>query len=324
MDSQARRDVDISLANYTSLIQSRLAAMKKVAAMLGPLNSRYQRAEKDEAQAAQDLNDKKNDVGGRPVQIQIENRFLFWGISILVAIAEVFANKELFDMMFLGSAAKSFIVATVLSVTLFVLAHTAGTSARQLWSDSTQSWVPSRIFLCIITIIPVLLSVVVLMIVRAYFETNSDTSITGGDIFGGLTEKAQSDGLLTMVYQAFQSVEALGLGLFNLICLIGAFLIGFMSHDSDIHYDKSYRIHSKTKIALEHMQKRYDKALNKAYNSYSKRIDLAKQSYVSAKAKNGEQVGSELPEDNFSRDRHLIEQETLSMKGTVQSLKVVS
>ena len=69
MDSQARRDVDISLANYTSLIQNRLSAMKKVAAMLGPLNARYQRLERDVEVAAQNLSDKKNDVGGRPIQI---------------------------------------------------------------------------------------------------------------------------------------------------------------------------------------------------------------------------------------------------------------
>lgn len=323
-NDQDRRDLEISLANYRNLLENRIAAMRKISSMAGPHNPRYQRAELAVELTSQDLSDKKNDVGGRPPHIQLENSLIFWSISILVAIAEVLANKELFDMMFMGSAAKSLLVATVLSVSLFILAHTAGASTRQIWSDSVQRWVPSKIFLAFVTTSTVLLSVLILMIIRAYFSEASDTSLTGGNLFGGLADKAQNAGLLGMTMQAFNSIEALGLGIFNLVCLIGAFLIGFLSHDSDVHYDKSYRNLTKAKRALEVVERKYDAELNSIYRAYAKRIELAKQSYVNAKAKTGEQVGTELPEDNFASDRHTIEQEHVKLKGTVKTLKAVS
>jgi hypothetical protein len=298
--------------------------MRKVSSMVGPHNPRYQRAELAVESASQDLSDKKNDVGGRPPLIQIENSLIFWSISVLVLIAEVFANKELFDMMFMSSAAKSLLVAAVLSVLLLILAHTSGASTRQIWSDSVQRWVPSKIFLAIVSTSTVLLSVLILMIIRAYFSDASDTTLTGGNLFGGLADKAQNDGLLGMTTRAFNSIEALGLGIFNLVCLIGAFLIGFLSHDADVNYDKSYRNLTKAKNALEAVERKYDAELNRLYKSYSKRLELAKLSYVSAKAKAGEQAGSELPEDNFASDRHTIEQDHVRLKGTVKNLKVVS
>jgi hypothetical protein len=313
MNSRALSDLHISKGNFENHLSARRAAIHKIAAMQGPLNGNYIALERQLSKADGELEDRKNSVGGRPVHVYFENKLFFWVIALVVAFAEVLANKELFDMIFLGTALKSLFVALVLSVALVSIAHWSGFSWRQIKSESEQKWVFGSLFIGFLTLIMLVITILGLMIVRAYFVTANVSTGGLGDIFGNISEQVRQLGLWGLITQAFSSIEAIALGLFNLMCVVVAWIIGFLSHDSDINYDKCFITVKKLEKKLNAKKQIYESELEKIYGQYQKKIGLARQAFMTAKSHLGSQVDVELDDDNFAADRRVVELQALEL-----------
>jgi hypothetical protein len=142
----ALSDLHQARGTFEGLLEARLAALKKSAATMGPLSQSYLDNEAHLGTATRGLAAARNYVGGRPHDIKVTSRTIFWIVATVVAIAEISVNKVLFDMILQQSAALSFIAALVVSVGLVAIAHWSGFCWRQIWSDTDQKFIANRFF----------------------------------------------------------------------------------------------------------------------------------------------------------------------------------
>lgn len=239
-------------------------------------------------------------VGGRPADIKQISQMWFWSGIALIGIAEIAANKILFDMLFLGSAAKSIIIALMLAGVLVFVAHFAGSRLRQVWSDSERHIVWERLVWSLAALGTLIFVVLGLMVAREHFATSGATT-SGIDVFGEIAKRISEDGFWGTIAKAFGNVEALSLGAFNLVCLLVALIIGYITHDRDVHYDNAFHQLRAAEQKHQSALKKYQKMKSNILKKYAPRLELASKSFSRALAfsdQNGDEI--KLPDDNFA------------------------
>ena len=286
--------------NYEKHLAERLSAAKAVASRAGPNSIPYLNLDKEYEKANGIFEATQAELNDRPPHIRFENPWMFWIPAFIVFAMEAFINKIIVDMAAQTPGGISLLISGLLSVLLVWLAHNAGVSWRQVYSDLERRIVWSSLIWGVALVVVILLFVVGLMTLRAYFalvDTASDMNLFD-------TVKGVSSLGVQFVTQAFTVPESLTIGGLNFLALMFAFLFAFLSHDSDKEYDRRYIEMKRAKRARAKAQKRYEAEQEKIHGRFKRPIARTLRAFVG----NGGDLRS-LEADDFKAQRFEAERE---------------
>ena len=292
----------IARDEFVATLEKRLADLRAAAAKLGPPSLVYQTIEDKFTDAKDELHRTSMKLGGRSPQVKFDNLFLFWLAFIIILITEAFINKILFDMALLSSAIISIAASALLSCALVFLAHMAGYSWRQCWSDFRERIVWQHIVIGVLCAVIVVSIVLIIMYIRAEFALNSSIG-TGFDFLKDIAKRISATGISDFLAKAFSTTKSLVMGALNAAALLVAFIVAYFSHDSDLELDARYRRFKKASKVLDSAQHRYQQAIDKVHKRYSNRLANAKDAFVSYGGR-----ADDLPTDNLRQ--HIAEAES--------------
>lgn len=201
----------------------------------------------------------------------------------MLAVIETPVNKFLFDVSLQSSNATSYLVSFAVAVFVLVAAHAAGKSARQVWSEYRTKHHWSNIALSIGVLIVLLGVVSVLTIGRGEFAAARLDPGLGG-VFSAVKEKVVSIGFWGALSHALADTSALVLMTINIASIMVAFLLGFLSHDPDKHFDKAFERHKACQVSMERYEAKYSKAVSSICEQARKKLNAINIRYSAANA----------------------------------------
>ena len=175
-------------------------------------------------------------------------------VGLGLALLEAPANKFLFDVALQSSGFVSYAVSAGVTAFLLFLAHFAGRSIRQVWSDYRHRVIVSSVLVFILCIAAAGLIIGVLTVARAAFASQGGTI---GDLLGGIQDHVTNFGPFGALFAALSDTAALVLACINLGGFVTTFVIAFFSHDSDRDFDHA-------QSAVDHLEK----AMGKVHTAY--------------------------------------------------------
>lgn len=262
-DAAARRSE--AHAAYKDLLDARGTALLSVNERSGPRSMAYlalaKKLKKDEAQLER-------------IKIAVRRPISRWGIraGVLIAVGaglallEAFANKFLFDVALQSAGIVSYAVSTAITAFLLFMAHIAGRSIRQVWSDYRQKVIWSAPIVFLISIGLAGLIIGVLTVARAAFASQGGTI---GDMLQGIRGNVQDLGPIGTLMAALSDTSALVLACINLGGIGATFLLAFFSHDSDRDFDHAQNSVDQGEKALGRMHAAYLNERQKRIKHYA-------------------------------------------------------
>jgi hypothetical protein len=291
----------IALNDFRAALQKRQSDLNAAAGSFGPPSLEYMRVNHKFEDTKAELKRTSIRLGGRAPQIVFRSLFLFWIAFILILVAEAAINKVLFDMALLSSTAVSLAASALLSCALVFLSHISGLSWRQAWSEFKERILWANVFIGFVCGGVVLACVSVIMAVRAEFALNADVGI-GFDFLRNITSKILANGIIDFLRSGFATTESLIMGALNSAALLVAFIVAFLSHDSDHEYDSRVREHEGAAAELRRIQRKYGTLVRRIHAKYATQIDNARDAFCS----HGGSV-EELPSDNLKEQLAIAE-----------------
>jgi hypothetical protein len=286
---------DRSQRTFVKHLAERLAAAKEVAARCGPTSMLFRHRQQEYEKALGTFEATQSELNDRPPHIRFESPWLFWPPAIVVFVIEAYINKIIIDMAAQTPGGISLLVSGLLSLFLVWLAHNAGISWRQIWSDLERRVVVSSVLWGVGILFILAVFVVGLMTLRAYYALA--TSGSAMNVFDAVKDIASLGP--SFIAQAFGVPEALTIGGLNFLALTFAFLFAFFSHDSDKEYDKRYFEMKKAKAVRDKAVVRYEREQEGVHRRFKRPIARTLRSFVG----NGGESG-DLPADDFKQQRH--------------------
>lgn len=146
-------------ANYRRVLNERENDLLTLSEEIGPRSTRQQTARRRlhdaEAQYHQ-----IHQVLRRPLHKHGVRYWLFVAFAIALALLEAPVNKYLFDVALQGSNLVSYSVSIAVALFLLIVAHLAGRSMRQVWSEFRRKviWSNVLIFIASMMIIAVVMA----------------------------------------------------------------------------------------------------------------------------------------------------------------------
>ncbi len=185
-----------------------------------------------------------------------------WGVRPLVlaivglglALLEAPANKFLFDVALQSTGIVSYAVSAGVTAFLLFLAHFAGRSARQVWSDHRRTVIWSFVVILVLCII-VGFTIVGVLTVARHASTAQVSSI--GDLLSDVQGRIQDLGPLGALAAAMSDTSALLLACINLGGMVTTFVLAFFSHDSDRDYDHAQNLVDHDEKAMQKIHEAY-------------------------------------------------------------------
>jgi hypothetical protein len=192
-----------------------------------------------------------------------------WGVRSVVlaivgvglALLEAPANKFLFDVALQSTGIVSYAVSAGVTAFLLFLAHFAGRSARQAWSDHRKTVIWSFVVILVLCIVVGLFIVAVLTVAR---HASSAQVSSIGDLLSDVQGRVQDLGPLGALGAALSDTSALLLACINLGGMVTTFVLAFFSHDSDRDYDHAQNL-------VDHDEKQMQK-IHEAYLNERRKI----------------------------------------------------
>jgi hypothetical protein len=280
--------------DYRRNIAERLAQTIAVAVRSGPRSATFRHIDDEFIQADTTYLATQAELHNRPPHIRFENPWLFWPPAVLVFLIEAYVNKIIVDMAAQTPGGLSLLISGVVSLVLVWLAHNAGVSWRQIWSELNRRLEWMTLIQGVALVVIVLTMVTLLITLRAYFALVDTTS--NGGVFDAVQGIASLG--FDFIPKAFAVPEALTIGGLNFLALTFAFLFAMFSHDSDREYDRRYR---DMKAARERRNKaiaRYEEMQDRVQQRFSEPIGRALRIYVA----NGGELDA-LSKDDFKTQR---------------------
>lgn len=219
---------------------------------------------------------------GRPVNRYLMSSNLFYLSAAICAAVEAPVNKFMFDIALQGSNVASFVVSFVAAAFLLLAAPLAGKLTRQVWSEYRTKFYVSNAIMAAGIMLVLFLVLSILTIARAEFSAAALT--TGLDGLFSLSQKVASEGILSSVINALSDTSALVLLTFNVLGIMGAFLVGYITHDSDKHFDKAYEKHKGADRSLARRDRKFKAELDKARERARQKLDEINVRYTAANA----------------------------------------
>ena len=204
---------------------------------------------------------KKDEEELERIKIAVRRPISRWGVRggvLLIvgaglALLEAFANKFLFDVALQSAGVVSYAVSSAITAFLLLMAHIAGRSIRQVWSDYRHKVIWSAPIVFLISIGLACLIIGVLTVARAAFASQGGTI---GDLLSGIRGNVQDLGPIGTLMAALSDTSALVLACINVGGIGATFLLAFFSHDSDRDFDHAQNSVDRGEKALEKMHAR--------------------------------------------------------------------
>ncbi len=148
------------------------------------------------------------------------------------ALLEAPVNKYLFDVALNGSSFVSYTVSVAFAFFVLVLAHVAGRSIRQVWSEYRRKvlWTSLALFLLLSFVLAGI--VAVLTVGRASTSAVSELS-NFNDLLSNVRSNVTSLGLWGTVAAAFSDISALVLATVNIGAIFMTMMLAFFTVDPD-------------------------------------------------------------------------------------------
>lgn len=248
--------------DYQTVLANRDDEVARLRRALGPASERWKILTAARDRANYEYEALAGQIG-RPISRLAMPMSAFFAFAVGVAIGEAFANKFLFDVALQTSNIFSLLVSFIVALFMFIAAHFAGVLVRQTWSEHKRKFYPAHVLIAS-TIFAVLVCVLAILTVgRA--ETSAAVLTNGFDgLFSSLGGKVGSGGeLLAVLGAALGDQNALLLATVNALGILAAFVLGYLAHDPDKHFDKAYERQQSTLRAVEKQDQRYKRKSNR-------------------------------------------------------------
>jgi hypothetical protein len=255
---------------YREILNQRGNKLDAVNGAYGPKSHRVQNARKDLDEA--ELQQKEiYGVLHRPL-----NRFHFhWRnfvvFAAVLAVLEGSVNKFLFDVALQSYGFVSYATSFVIAFCMVLLAHLAGRSLRQVWSEYRRRilWSSIGVFVIIIGALAAIVSI--LTVGRAM--TTANAGLAGFDeIFGAMKTSVVELGLLATLRAAFGNLNALALATVNIAGIFAAMMLAYFTHDPDRDYDLAATKVERHRRELDRYNERYVAARDQVIARFAPRL----------------------------------------------------
>jgi hypothetical protein len=180
-------------------------------------------------------------------------------------------NKFMFDILLALQNWESYVISFVMSFGLLCLAHVAGFQARQIKGDFEDKFYFGKIAVTIFLLAFLMIAVAVLTVCRAYASTVATTGASF-DIFSHVIAQVRSHGAWSAVVTALEDQSAVMLAAFNLTGIACAFILSFITHDSDAVYQASIDAQKASQKKFSIMSRKYDREISKVEKKFSPKL----------------------------------------------------
>lgn len=240
-------------AGYKNVLDERGNALMSVNEQSGPRSKQYVAIEERLKKDDQQLERIKMAVR-RPISRWGVRPFVLAIVGVGLAFLEAPANKFLFDVALQSSGFVSYAVSAGVTAFLLFLAHFAGRSIRQLWSDYRHNIIWSNVLVFLLCIVVAMTIIGVLTVARAAFASEGGTI---GDLLSGIQGNVTNLGPIGALGAALGDTAALVLACINLGGFVTTFVLAFFSHDSDRDYDHAQNSVDRAEKELGRVHKAY-------------------------------------------------------------------
>ncbi|HEY1748789.1 MAG TPA: hypothetical protein VGG11_18745 [Xanthobacteraceae bacterium] len=248
-----------SLASYKAALDARDEELAEARNSIGPTSTRWFALD-SESKAAQGT---CQDIFATLNRLTDGKRIPHWFVVVLAlgfAALEAPINKFMLDNILRGNNFDSYALSLFLTLIMLLLAHIAGTQARQIKGSYEDRMYWSKLAVSLIILAVLATCVGALTIGRAYYSTAPDAFIST-NIFSEIQTRIHSVGLWAALGAALSDQAAFFLASLNLAGIAGAFFLAFTSHDSDVVYQAALDKAESSRIRLDNMARKYDRRL---------------------------------------------------------------
>lgn len=240
-------------ASYKAMLDQRGNSLMSVSEKSGDRSKVYLSLT-EKLEAAKSQLERIASVVRRPLVIWIKARGIHLiAFGTILALLEAIVNKYVFDVAVGSVGAVSYAASIFFTGMVLLLAHFAGMSIRQVWSDHRNRIIVSSLLLFIFLFAAdiVLLGGITIARAAAEFENAGI-----GDLVGRVGDLV-SLGPLQALGAAMGDNSARLLGLMNAGGILATMVLAFGSHDSDKDYDHAHRIAEKLEKQLAKVHDAY-------------------------------------------------------------------
>lgn len=259
-----------TLASYKAALDARDKDLSEARKSMGPGSERWKvlEAEHDSAQGT------CKDIFAALQRLTDGKRIPEWLILILAiafAAMEAPINKFMLDNILRGNNFDSYVLSLFLTFIMLLLAHTAGMQARHIRGAYEDKIYFSKIVVSIVLLGILAICVGALTIGRAYYSTAA-AALPTSNIFSEIQHQVKNVGPWSAFIGALSDQAAFFLATLNIAGIAGAFILAFISHDSDMVYQSALDKEQKSGRKRERMTYKYDKRNQKIGQKYHKRL----------------------------------------------------
>ncbi len=244
-----------AMAEYEKILNERGNELLAVNEKCGPMSEHYKSA-KGSLDKAEREYERIHSVIRRPLN-KHRVRWIFFAVfALALALLEAPVNKYLFDVALNGSSFVSYTVSVAFAFFVLVLAHVAGRSIRQVWSEYRRKvlWTSLALFLLLAVVLAGI--VVVLTVGRASTSAVSELS-NFEDLLSNVRSNVTSLGLWGTVAAAFSNISALVLATVNIGAIFMTMMLAFFTVDPDKDFDAAASEVEGHKAKITKLYRRY-------------------------------------------------------------------
>lgn len=257
---------------FESLLNERENELLSAASRTGPNSKAYQNAQRGLHDADTMLTGIQR-VVFRPLNKYHIRWYVFAAFALALALLEAPVNKFLFDVALQSIGIFSFLASTILALCLLILAHLAGKSIRQVWSEFGRRIVWSSLLVFLLIVAVLFLVVGILTIGRALSSAAAIASFQ--DMFAAVRSNVVEQGFWGAVRASFSDVSALILATVNIGGIFAALMLAYFTHDPDKDYDAAYDTVERYRGRLDRLETRFADAKDAIIQKYAIKLTVA-------------------------------------------------
>ena len=228
-----------SLASYKAVLDARDKELAEARKSLGPGSEQWKALDI----ALKSANGTCQDIFASLQRLTDGKRIPDWFVLILAiafAAMEAPINKFMLDNILRGNNFDSYVLSLFLTLVMLLLAHIAGMQARQIHGAYEDKIYWGKIVVPIILLSVLAVCVGALTIGRAFYSTSA-SALPSSNIFSEIQIRVQNVGPWSALMAALSDQAAFFLASLNIAGIAGAFILAFVSHDSDPVYEFGFR-----------------------------------------------------------------------------------
>lgn len=242
-----------AISGYEKILNERGNQLMTVNEKSGPHSEPYKSAKESLHEAESAFDGIQSNVR-RPLNKHRVRWIYFAAFALALALLEAPVNKYLFDVALNSASIVSYTVSVAFAFFLLVLAHVAGRSIRQVWSEYRHKlvWTSLALFLLLSIVLASLVSI--LTIGRASTSAVSELS-DFSDLLSNVRSNVTSLGIFGTLAAAFSDISALVLATVNIGAIFMTMMLAFFTVDPDKDFDAAASEVDRHKVQLAKLHK---------------------------------------------------------------------